>query len=52
MKVRAYVKEVNYGYVDLEVEDESEIYDKVWEYGQVEWTKTDADIKDWEKLSD
>ena len=58
MKVLVSVKEVNYGYVEVEVDEtkpgyEDEIYEKAWdeiaEGDNVEWGKTDTDIVNWEK---
>ena len=58
MKVLVCVKEVNYGYVEIEVDEtkpgyEDEIYEKAWdeiaEGDNVEWGKTDTDIVSWEK---
>ena len=60
MIVRVYFTEVNYGYVEVEVDEtnpkhiyEQEIYDKAWdaiaEGDDVVWTKTDSDITDWEE---
>lgn len=58
MKVLVCIKEVNYGYVEVEVDEtkpgyEDEIYEKAWdeiaEGDNVEWGKTDTDIVNWEK---
>lgn len=55
MKVEVYVKEVSYGFVTIEVENEDEIYEKaqdVYFDGNVNWTGGDFDIKDWQKIDD
>lgn len=58
MKVLVCIKEVNYGYVEVEVDEtkpgyEDEIYEKAWdeiaEGDNVEWGKTDTDIVNWKK---
>lgn len=58
MKVLVCIKEVNYGYVEVEVDEtkpdyEDKIYEKAWdeiaEGDNVEWGKTDTDIVNWEK---
>ena len=53
MKVQVQIKEVNYGFVTIEVEDESEIYDKAQDAyfaGEVYWGNCDWDVKDWEEV--
>lgn len=58
MKVLVSVKEVNYGYVEIEVDEtkpgyESEIYEKAWdeiaEGDNIEWVNTNTDIVNWVK---
>ena len=58
MKVLVCIKEVNYGYVEVEVDEtkagyEDKIYEKAWdeiaEGDNVEWGKTDTDIVNWKK---
>lgn len=58
MKVSVCIKEVNYGYVEVEVDEtkpgyEDKIYEKAWdeiaEGDNVEWGKTDTDIINWER---
>lgn len=61
MKVLVCIKEVNYGYVEVEVDEtkagyEDKIYEKAWheiaEGDNVEWGKTDTyivNIVNWEK---
>lgn len=61
MKVLVCIKEVNYGYVEVEVDEtkagyEDKIYEKAWheiaEGDNIEWGKTDTDIVNivnWEK---
>ena len=51
-RYRVYVKEVSYGFVNVEVDSEDEIIEKAQdEYfaGNVDWTDGDFDIKDWEE---
>ena len=55
MKVEVYVKEVSYGFVTIEVDNEDEIYEKAQdEYfsGNVNWTGGDFDIKDWQEVKE
>lgn len=61
MKVQVYFKEVNYGFVEVDVDEmkpnyEDEIYEKAWEEisegDNVEWDRTNSDIIDWEKVED
>lgn len=61
MKVQVYFKEVNYGFVEVEVDEmkpnyEDEIYEKareeISEGDNVEWDRTNSDIIDWEKVED
>lgn len=58
MRVIVNFKEVNYGCVELEVDEtkpnyENEIYEKAWgkiaEGDDVIWGKSDTDIQNWEK---
>lgn len=61
MKVEVSFKEVNYGWVEVEVDEtkpnyEDDIYEKAWdkiaEGDDVHWGKTDSDILTWEKVED
>ena len=55
MKVEVQVKEVNYGFVTIEVENEDEIYEKAQDAyfaGNVYWGNCDWDVKNWEKVED
>lgn len=61
MKVQVYFKEINYGFVEVEVDETKpnytdKIYEKAWdkisEGDDVVWGKTNTDITDWEKLED
>ena len=55
MKVEVQVKEVNYGFVTIEVENEDEIYDRAQDAyfdGNVYWDNCDWDIKNWKKLEE
>lgn len=59
MKVQVNFKEVNYGWVEVEVDEtkpgwEDEIYEKAWDEiamgDNVQWGKTDSDITTWERV--
>ena len=53
MKVRVQIKEYSIGFVDIEVENEEEIYGKAEEAyfaGETYWSNGDWTIKDWEEL--
>ena len=56
MKVEVQIKEVNYGFVTIEVENEDEIYERAWdkiaEGDEVDWGKTDTDIINWKEVEE
>lgn len=55
MKVEVQIKEVNYGFVTIEVENENEIYEKAQDAyfaGDVYWGNCDWDVKNWEKVEE
>ena len=54
-KYEVCVKEVSYGFVTIEAENEDEIYEKaqdVYFDGNVNWGKCDFDITSYEKIQD
>lgn len=55
-RYRVTIKETNYGFVDIEVGDnenvEDVVYDRAlnaYQNGEAEFPKVDFDIKDWEE---
>lgn len=55
-KYQVYFKEINYGWVEIEVPDnatEDEICEKAWDKAteeDINWGKTNCDITDWEEI--
>ena len=55
-KLQVNFKEVNYGWLEIEVPDnatEDEILEKAWDKAteeDINWGKTNCDITDWEEI--
>ena len=55
MKVEVYMKEISYGFVTIEVENEDEIEEKATDAyfdGKVNWTGGDWSTKSWKKVEE